>query len=393
MAVPLHAFVLGFAFAALALAGPDEAQLAVLTLALALGLGWRQKRERDDAATILVVHWRSLALLALLGALLILRPPHGVALILAACAGFVEGQALRPLLLWCGVLNAPRLHVAAWTLTGALAAVGAHRFTPGERAHDGLAAGGLLVLLCTAALPQVAAMRMPTPRHEPWHRGWPVSLGAFLAGAVLIILLDDRSTMPNRVPWAVAVLTAVPLCLRHRRTRRAGVLLGLAVGATMIAFMLAEAGADLRMLRWLREDLGLRGMKGPALVALAIFGVPAAVLAWAIPSLVRLYAGEPMGKKILAQIPLEERRAPDGGVRRLALLLLGLLAGPALFGLAAITEIPTRFLPWDSLAVFAGIGLLAAVLLIAFDPRAGWPRKAWSVAALGAAAALVAAFA
>jgi hypothetical protein len=107
--------------------------------------------------------------------------------------------------------------------------------------------------------------------------------------------------------------------------------------------------------------------------------VPPVLLGVGAGMLARAYFGVPRARKILTQIPPEQRGTPTGAPARIALMCVGLVAGAAA-SLAAPVELLRPY------AVIASVG---AALLAFFDPRAGIGRRCVWVG-LGAAAVVAA---
>jgi hypothetical protein len=121
-------------------------------------------------------------------------------------------------------------------------------------------------------------------------------------------------------------------------------------------------------------QLGVASLWGSVAVAVIVWpGVPPAVAGFAIagaallccmalPFVIRLYAEVPLGSNILSDIPPEDRRAPIGGVLRLAVLFAGAAVGMG------------SWIPWSTAGIAGSLAAGGALLVVA-DPRAGPGRK------------------
>ncbi|MBI4882075.1 MAG: hypothetical protein HY812_20800, partial [Planctomycetes bacterium] len=259
-------------------------------------------------------------------------------------------------------------------------------------------AAALFLLACL--LQGARSASMAASRHEPWTSGLATFAGALAVGLGCAGLFAsatgfvERAGLSPQAAWFQGALLAafaagaVLLPLACPRIRRAGVLLGAA--ALCAAGAAAAAGAGLReeplaaLPGRIRDLLGLSSAGGgwrDAVVALALFGLPFLLLGFGLAGIVRLHARLPPGGKIVATLPVEQRRPPSGAANRVGAALLGFTVGLPLLapGLAS----RSRALAAWTLGTLAGGG----ILLVLFDPRAGVGRKLILLGVSGTAAA------
>ena len=291
---------------------------------------------------------------------------------LVCIAVAAAAQLFGTLVLYAGVQKTTRLSVVSAVFAGG--AIGL--VLPAVVDHDDLLPGWLpaseflwqplLVSIAGGAvffLSRARAVRehdmAAEIREMPW-TGLGTTLGIALVGVALgwswIHLRQVDGSSLDR--WAVLVflgcLWVVPV--RQPTVRRAALLLGsatllsvAAVGFVMWSRRVGSGG-------WWLEGIGV---------------LPFAFAGFAAPVVARLYAEVPLGSNILSEIPPEERRAPDGGVLRLAALAAGGAVGASLVGMMASPEL------------VLAVALLGGLLLVLFDPRAGPGRKVGSLVIAG----------
>lgn len=297
----------------------------------------------------------------------------GIALrgLLLAPLAFTFGQSARRIVLHAGVPKLARLPQCGALIAGV--ALGAAAWQLGLARHLGIwtvAFAAPCLVLARFAMAQLDRADMPEP--EPYEGGLrvlPSLLGGLLLayGVTVLVRLEsiagaeERFAAPSAgVAFGVAALVA---SLVMGNVRRSGLVLG---AAALVALAL-------RALAWklVPEDSWLATAEAQwtlGIVPPVLLGVGAGMLA-------RAYFGVPRARKILTQIPPEQRRTPTGAPARIALMCVGLVAGAAA-SLAA---------PVELLRPYAVIATVGAAMLAFFDPRAGIGRRCVWVG-LGAAA-------
>jgi hypothetical protein len=302
----------------------------------------------------------------------------GIALrgLLLAPLAFTFGQSARRIVLHAGVPKLARLPQCGALIAGV--ALGAAAWQLGLARHLGIwtvAFAAPCLVLARFAMAQLDRADMPEP--EPYEGGLrvlPSLLGGLLLayGVTVLVRLEavlgaDQDTT-HAIGAAALGLAALVVPWVAGSVRRAGLVLG--AGALVAVAM--------RALAWnlVPEDSWLAATS----VRWVFVALPPAVLGAGLALLARAYFGVPRARKILTQIPAEQRRTPTGAPARASLLCVGVVAGAAVTLAAA---------PVDLLRPYAVIASVGAALLAFFDPRAGIGRRCVWVG-LGAAAVVAA---
>lgn len=304
----------------------------------------------------------------------------GIALrgMLLAPLAFTYGQSARRIVLHAGVPKLARMPQCGALVAGVALGAAAWQF---GLAHEvgiwTIAFAAPCLVLARFAMAPLDRADMPEP--EPFDGGPRVAPslvgGLLLAYAITALVrlesgLGGEADATHAIGTAALGLAALVAPFVAGNARRSGLVLG---GAALFALAM-------RALAWrlVPED----SWWSTAVVRWTLVVTPPLLLGVGLAMLARAYFGVPRARKILTQIPPEQRRTPTGAPVRIALLCAGLAAGAAANLAAPATEL---FQP------FAAIAATGAALLAFFDPRAGIGRRCVWVALGGAAvvAALV----
>ncbi|MBK6942858.1 MAG: hypothetical protein IPH13_22020 [Planctomycetes bacterium] len=298
----------------------------------------------------------------------------GIALrgLLLAPLAFTFGQSARRIVLHAGVPKLARLPQCGALIAGI--ALGFAVWAFGLAQHVGIwtiAFAAPCLVLARLALPVLDRADMPEP--EPFEGGLrvlPSLLGGLLVAYGVTVLVRLEATYggdgdtTHAVGAAALGVAALGVTWVAGNVRRSGLVLGagalIALAVRALAWTLVPEDSW-RATPWARWTL--------VVLPPALLGVGLALLA-------RAYFGVPRARKILTQIPPDQRRTPSGAPIRAALMAVGIVAGAAVSLAVAPAEL---FRP------YAAIAAVGAALLAFFDPRAGIGRRCVWVALGGAA--------
>lgn len=304
----------------------------------------------------------------------------GIALrgLLLAPLAFTFGQSARRIVLHAGVPKLARLPQCGALIAGV--ALGAAAWQFGLAQQLGIwtiAFAAPCLVLARFAMASLDRADMPEP--EPFEGGLrvvPSLLGGLLLayGVTVLVRLESAIGAHREATHAIGAaalgLAALVVPWAAGNVRRSGLVLG--AGALV--------AVAVRALAWkLVPEESWRAAANARWVFVAI---PPAMLGAGLALLARAYFGVPRARKILTQIPAEQRRTPAGAPARVALMCVGGVAGAAASLAAA---------PLELLRPYAVIASVGAAMLAFFDPRAGIGRRCVWVGVGGAAvvAALV----
>lgn len=282
--------------------------------------------------------------------------PVEIAVLPIAASGVLLGRLGQAAVFHLGVQGVPRRIWTASLVAGVVAAPFALAAAGHVSELFAVAVAGAtpLVFALLTRTASAESFDLPAPRREGAVAGMPTLVFVPLIGAGFARVVDGSAAS---FLWigAGAVLAA----LLAPRARRSGVVLGgcalLTVGFLGLALGRAPETP------WL-ADSGLRVAVASVLFGAGVVGLP------------RLYAVLPPAGKILARLEEQDRVAPDGAVRRVGMLLVGLVIGR--------TPWMEQAAPW---MVFSGLAIGGAGL-VWFDPRAGIARRAKVLVVAGAVA-------
>lgn len=356
-------FLIGFASgtaAGFASANGAAAVLLTFTGAFAAGLLWvglQQDEERRRAALPERPAW-ALAVTALSLPWLAQGVPLAWSAVALAVFGAAAGVMLAWVVLYAGVQKTRRLdHLAAW-VSGAAAALAIGAAAIHSTGWLGLAAAAMVPWIARTPALRAADAAAPIPEHPL--AGWSTTVWVAIAGVALGGGALSAAAPLTRQIWLLALAALVGgawlAVWRGTRARR----IALAAGQVLLVLV----ACTLARRHW--QD----GFAGAWLAPLAL-AVSGTTMGALLPLLCRFYATIPLGANILADIPLAERRAPNGSLLRIAVLCLALAAGPWL-----VRCLPVALRPLD-LLLAAGVGL------VLFDPRAGPGRKLTALVSCG----------
>ncbi len=387
------AFFQGFAVVVLRVVLGDRLDVQVDLLSMCLGVGIVLPLGRPDAANgrhlavprthALISAIAALAAAVMLGIGDVL--PAFALLAVGALAMLAFGRGLTPLLLYIGVQKVKRLHLLAALLSGGACAYALARFVLEPHLGPALAVtAGVVPAFALSMHRAVRAADMPEPQRESPRTGLSSVLGALLVGMGIAALyrcaavrsavsFSELRAQSAFFAWPLAMLAlgAWVLPLKNPRSRRAALLLG-----TGALFAVAAYGFELFYLGDISTGperaaflarIGVTdtsGLADEARLGLALLGAPSFLIGTGLVVIARLYAGLPMGRKLVRHLPISERRALSGAPVRAAAFVLGIPVADALIARGRLGQ-------HGALVLLATGGLA----LLLSDPRAGVGRK------------------